>query len=83
MTNEERRQALATARRKALEYALHADSHDYRKRGPENTSIIMADMWAHVAQAMKVGNAIETDGADGNGDVLTRGGDDYLVSHIR
>lgn len=70
MNNQERREALAMARRKALDYAREADCHailgDSADHAALSFNIKMADMWAHVAQSMKVGNAIETDGADGN-----------------
>lgn len=73
MTNEERRQALATARRAALEYALLANAagqQDITELDSEALAALvgnirLADMWAHVAQCMKVGNAIETDGVGG------------------
>lgn len=91
MTNEERRQALALARRAALDYANLANAAgqcDITELDAEALAALvgnirLATMWSHVAQCMKVGNAIETDGADGNGDVLTRGGDEYFASHIR
>lgn len=61
MTNAERRIALTKARRKALEYALAADltssGHD------KDRYVQMANMWANVAEAMKVGSSPEADGA--------------------
>ncbi len=73
MNNTERREALAIARRRALDYAREADimaridiaNLDADALMALTLNIKMADMWAHVAQSMKVGNAIETDGADG------------------
>jgi hypothetical protein len=61
VTNEERRQALAMARRNALEYAKSAERlfGDSGMDGPEAN---MANMWANVANAMKVGTNIDADG---------------------
>jgi hypothetical protein len=65
VTNEERRRALAVARRKALTYANEADL--LAGVGEYNTvelnaAIKVANMWANVAAAMKVGQALEADG---------------------
>lgn len=80
MTNEERRQALALARRKALDYALLADETGKLDVYELDNDAIMAltgntrlaEMWAQVAQSMKVGNAIETDGAYPDVGLITR-----------
>jgi hypothetical protein len=56
MTNAERRLALARARRNALEYADVAEQAG-------GTTIALANMWANVAQALKVGENLEADGA--------------------
>lgn len=61
MTNEERRQALATARAKALEYAKRADAA-YENRGEDGPEVNLANMWAAVAEALKTGGALEADG---------------------
>lgn len=68
MTNEERRLALAKARRKALEWAEHTEEHEC------DQSIQLANMWANVAGAMKTGGALEADGVipDPTDIVLTR-----------
>lgn len=58
MTNTERRQALAVARRKALTYANEADA--FPQEGSRHVEL--ANMWANVANAMKVGQALEADG---------------------
>ncbi len=66
MTNEERRVALAMSRRKALDYA--EASEDVGSPAMIDLYIARSLMWSGVAQAMKVGGAIETDGADGYSD---------------
>jgi hypothetical protein len=67
MTNRERRQALAQARRKALEYALEAD----QSVGARPDLVDLANMWANVAAAMKVGQSLEADGPDGEPEQAT------------
>jgi len=72
MTNEERRLALAKARRKALEYAEAADRFPVvdMSGGTTTEELIQrrehvmrqANMWANVAEAMKTGGALEADG---------------------
>lgn len=61
MTNNERRIALAKARRAALECAEAADRNP---RGSEAQAdyCALATMWAAVAEAMKVGDSMEADG---------------------
>jgi hypothetical protein len=59
VTNEERRVALAMARRKALEHAEIAETQDDEAL---TTEMQLAVMWANVASAMKVGQALEADG---------------------
>lgn len=64
MTNEQRREALGRARSKALEWAEKAEkgaTHEVGTRDPDE-AIRMADMWAAVAQALKVGAGHDTDG---------------------
>lgn len=61
MTNEERRVALAKARRKAMEYADAADKV-YDKLAEDGPEAQLANMWANVASAMKVGHSLEADG---------------------
>ena len=61
MTNEERRVALAMARRKALEHAEIADKQD-DEMFDFTAEMQLAIMWANVASAMKVGQALEADG---------------------
>lgn len=62
MTNEERRVALAMARRKALEHAEIADKQDADEVFDLTAEMQLAVMWANVASAMKVGQALEADG---------------------
>lgn len=62
MTNEQRRVALALARRKALGYAEEAEAFQDGKFGADERSIGLANMWANVANAMKVGQSLEADG---------------------
>lgn len=65
MTNQERRNALNTARKHALRHACAAEEHD-----PEIDPMIftrhtrLAEMWAAVAEAMKDGDPVH-DGPDG------------------
>lgn len=73
MTNEERRVALATARRKALEYAMAAETDPTASLREEARAL--ADMWANIANAMKVGQALEADGVlehPSHPDIITR-----------
>lgn len=77
MTNEERMKFLAKARRKSVEYALAAEASpkgfktEYGNIGSPTTgftnNVMMAQMWATVANCLKVGGveAIATDGPDG------------------
>lgn len=55
--------ALAKARRRAMEYAELSQMY-YNQGDPGATSaaVAMAGMWANVANAMKVGQALEADG---------------------
>lgn len=64
MTNEQRRNALERARRKALEWAERAEEGATHKVGTvdPDEAIRMASMWAEVAQALKVGSGSDTDG---------------------
>lgn len=72
MTNEERRLALAKARRKALAYAEEAD-RAFGASGEDGPEAIMAHMWAAVAEAMKTGGALEADGVIPDiSDIVTR-----------
>jgi hypothetical protein len=87
MTNEQRKIALAKARRLALEYAEMADAMTGRAQGsiyqPEADSnpaafdrcAKLADMWAHIAQCMKTGGAFEADGVLPD---IPLGGDGYV-----
>lgn len=76
MTNEERRRALALARRKALDYALLADETGQLDVSQLDSDALMAltgntrlaEMWAQVAQSMKIGQAMGADDVDGSGD---------------
>lgn len=69
MTNEERRIALANARRKAVQYAQTSDGHTFIAP-QDDRDMALATMWANVAQCLKVGgtDAIPTDGPDGYSD---------------
>lgn len=66
MKNDERRAALATARRKVVEYADLADKVD---AGVNHQTFLyyrdLALMWSAVAAAMKVGDATGPDSTDG------------------
>lgn len=65
MTNEERRHALNSARRRAFEHANYAEAldpdHDLT---PWTKHARLAEMWASVANAMKDGDPAH-DGPDG------------------
>lgn len=63
MTNEERRRALALARRNAIRHALAAEELfvGNAEDGPE---VAMSQMWSLVAEAMKDGDPVH-DGPDG------------------
>lgn len=63
MTNEERRRALALARRNALRHALKAEElfAGSSEDGPE---VGMSQMWSLVAETMKDGDPVH-DGPDG------------------
>jgi hypothetical protein len=61
LTNDERRIALAMARRKALEYAEMADNI-YTNRSEDGPEANLASMWAAVAIALKVGDNLDADG---------------------
>ncbi len=56
MTNEERRNALNTARRHAEAWAVTAETNASNGSTYTEQSIAMACMWAQVANAMKVGD---------------------------
>lgn len=57
MTNEERRDALNTARRKALRHAVTAEDYDFESYPGQFTQHVrLAEMWAHVAQSLKDGD---------------------------
>lgn len=60
VTNEQRREALARARTKALEWAEKAEAAATYDHATDYMS--MASMWAEVAQALKVGAGHDTDG---------------------
>lgn len=78
MTNAERREALARARRKALDYAEAADRFQiigFDTDGPsvKDSSLLrrehlmkLASMWACVAEALKVGSPDGPDAVDGH-----------------
>lgn len=71
MTNEERRRALETARRRSLEYAeatagFGIDPTERMERAA------LANMWANVAIAMKVGENREADGVVDSDAYITR-----------
>lgn len=78
MTNEERRQALANARRKAVQHATEAEAHPFIGPG-DDREMALANMWANVAQCLKVGgtDAIPTDGPDGFSDIDSQ----HLLNH--
>ena len=61
MNNEQRRELLETARRNAYEWALTAEKASETGYAPESQegleAIAMANMWAAVADALKVGDA--------------------------
>lgn len=63
MTNEERRRALNTARAKALEFA-EAATVGYAQHGEDGPEVLLATMWAAVAEAMKDGDPVH-DAPDG------------------
>lgn len=66
MTNAERRQELAKARRKAIEYARCAEETDHTDDPAMFTRCRqLADTFALVAQALKVGVADGPDAIDG------------------
>lgn len=88
MNNEQRRQGLSEARRKALDYARSADAFhivsvgngdgpavdDMMVRRREHL-MALATMWANVADALKVGAADGPDVVDAYlGDTYTREG---------
>lgn len=62
MDNQQRRVALATARRKCLEYAELAEKPDFDGNINRQSMIERANMWANIANAMKVGQSLEADG---------------------
>lgn len=81
MTNEERRVALAKARRMALMAAEVAQGASDKTWGDFTGEYVdhhikMANMWAHVANAMKVGQSLEADG------VIPDPGDLYLTREV-
>lgn len=55
MTNQERRAALANARRRAVTCAELADGL-FAQRGEDGPEVALAIMWAAVADALKDGN---------------------------
>lgn len=62
MNNTQRREALAEARAHALEHARNAEGGKGTAGPRWQTAIELASMWANVANAMKVGQALEADG---------------------
>lgn len=75
MTNEERRIALGEARRKALAYATEAEGAQFEDPERMNRLISFANMWARIANALKVGDPTGPDATDGvpsDGTIITR-----------
>lgn len=72
MTNEERRAALNLARRKALDHANDTEAVNYDDAYEISRSARLAEMWAHVAQAMKDGDPVHdsVDGRPADGSIL-------------
>jgi hypothetical protein len=75
VTNEERRKALAKARENAWNYACSADRH-FDNAGEDGPEANLANMWANVANALKIGENIDADGVipgvDPTGYTITR-----------
>lgn len=75
MTNEERRRALALARRNALRHALAAEEL-YAGSSEDGPEAIMSQMWSAVGEIMKDGDPVH-DGPDGYPEVDAQ----HLASH--
>lgn len=72
MNNKERRIALNTARANAYHHAQRAEKV-YDNIGEDGPEVLLATMWANVAEAMKDGDPSH-DGPDGHPTILTRDG---------